>query len=68
MEQGKHTNRQIADAWQQVVDSKEFDNLDQVDALNFKMTNPFGVIEGVEGHRQFLRSQAIFKWVCNSLS
>jgi predicted ester cyclase len=54
MEQGKQTNRQIADAWQQVVDSKEFDNLDQVDALNFRMTNPFGVIEGVEGHRQFL--------------
>lgn len=58
MEQTKQTNRQIADIWQQVVDSKEFDNLEKVDASNFKMTNPFGIIEGIEGHKQFLTAFA----------
>jgi predicted ester cyclase len=58
MEQNKKTNRQVADAWQKVVDSKQFDNLVQVDATNFKMTNPFGAIEGVEGHKQFLTAFA----------
>lgn len=58
MEQTIKTNRQITDAWQEVVDSKKFDNLTKVDASNFKMTNPFGIIEEVEGHKQFLTAFA----------
>ncbi len=58
MEQTIKTNRQITDAWQEVVDSKQFDNLIKVDAANFKMTNPFGTIEGIEGHKQFLTAFA----------
>jgi predicted ester cyclase len=58
MEQIKKTNHQVADHWQEVVDSKDFDNLVKVDASNFKMTNPFGAIEGVEGHKQFLTAFA----------
>ena len=58
MEQTIKTNRQIADAWQEVVDSKQFDNLIKVNASNFKMTNPFATIEGVEGHKQFLTAFA----------
>ena len=63
MEQTIKTNRQIADAWQEVVDSKQFDNLVKVDASNFKMTNPFGIIEGVEGHKQFLTAFATYPTV-----
>jgi predicted ester cyclase len=58
MEQTNKTNREIADTWQEVVDSKQFDNLIKVNASNFKMTNPFGTIEGVEGHKQFLSAFA----------
>jgi predicted ester cyclase len=50
----KQTNRQVIDHFFQVVDSKAFDKLADVDAPDLVFTTPMGAFNGPEGHKQLL--------------
>src|SRR5687767_11585209 len=54
----KQTNRQVIDRYFEVVDSKRFDKLVEVDAPNLVMTTPMGTVNGPQGHAQFIKGFA----------
>jgi predicted ester cyclase len=51
----KQSNRQVADHFIEVVDSKKLDRLGEVDASSIMVTTPMGTVKGVEGHAQLLK-------------
>jgi predicted ester cyclase len=54
----RQSNRQVIDRFFEVVDSKRFDRLGEVDAPTLVMTTPVGAVSGPQGHAQFVKGFA----------